>query len=41
MVLIVKFIAEIGLGWGVLLAELIKSRFRVLFVGYSNKGAFF
>jgi len=40
VVLIVEFIAETGLNWGVLLVKLIKGRSKVLFVGYSNKGAF-
>ena len=40
MVLVVEFIAEISLGWGVLLVKLIKGRFRVLLISYSNKGAF-
>jgi len=40
VVLVVEFIAETGLGWGVLLAELIKGRSRVLFVSYGGKGAF-
>jgi len=37
---VVEFVAEIGLGWGVLLAEPTEGRSRVLLVGYSGKGAF-
>jgi len=37
---VVEFVTETGLGWGVLLVELTKGRFRVLFVGYGGKGAF-
>jgi len=37
---VVEFVAEIGLGWGILLVELIKGRSRVLLVSYSGKGAF-
>jgi len=37
---VVEFVAEIGLGWGVLLAEPTKGRSRVLLVGYGSKGAF-
>jgi len=40
VVLVVEFVAETGLGWGVLLAEPIKGRFRVLLISYSGKGAF-
>jgi len=41
VVLVVEFVAETGLGWGVLLVELIKGRSRVLLVSYGGKGAFF
>jgi len=38
--LVVEFVAKTGLGWGVLLAEPIKGRSRVLLIGYGGKGAF-
>ena len=39
--MVIEFVAEAGLGWGILLAELIKGGFRVLLVSYSSKGAFY
>jgi len=41
VVLVVKFVAETSLGWGILLTKLIKGKSRVFFIGYSSKGAFF